>query len=134
YVVHTALLALGAKSGAPVRYTPEYQAPTGQRIDIFVSWDGEGGKSHRVPAHSWVRQATRRFWSVKLDKLPAGVEIPKNTELRFDAKLKELSWYGPMSAREKEKFLALSDDKEFRRAIDGFYEQSQPREMKADWV
>jgi hypothetical protein len=133
-VVHTGLLAIDAKPGTPVQYNPEFQAPTGQKIDIFVNWTDDKGKTHRVPAQSWVRQALNRFWNVKMETLPDGVTLPKNSELRYDRKLKELSWYGPMTVKQKEEFLALSQDKEFRKAIEAFYEYGQPRQMKADWV
>jgi hypothetical protein len=69
-----------------------------------------------------------------MESLPAGVTIPKNTELRFEPKLKELSWYGPMSVQDRDAFLALSKEKVFREAINFFFEQSQQREMRADWV
>jgi hypothetical protein len=134
YVVHAALLALEAKPGTPVRFNPDYQPPTGQRIAIFVNWTDEKGKSHRVPAQSWVRQSINRYRIAKMESLPEGLSLPKNTELRYDKKLKELSWYGPMTEKQKREFLALSDDKAYRAAIDSFYDQSQPREMKADWV
>jgi hypothetical protein len=134
HTVHAGLLALGAKVGSPVRYTPEYKAPTGQRIEIFVSWTDEKGKLRRVPAQSWVRKATQRFWGVKLEALPAGLKLPENSELRYEEKLKELSWYGPMTLRQKEQFLALSTDKAYRSAIAHFFEQGQSHEMKADFV
>jgi hypothetical protein len=134
YVVHAGLVSLGAKSGTPVRFTPEYQAPTGQKIAIFLNWTDEKGKAHRVPAQSMVRRSINRFRIVKMEALPEGVNLPKNSELRYDRKLKELSWYGPMTVKQKGEFLALSDNKEFREAIESFFEQSQPREMKADWV
>ncbi|HEY2249498.1 MAG TPA: YdjY domain-containing protein, partial [Planctomycetaceae bacterium] len=51
-----------------------------------------------------------------------------------DNKLKELSWYGPMTVEHKVEFLALSDDKAFQAMIESFFEQSQPRDMEADWV
>jgi hypothetical protein len=133
-VVHAGLLRIGAKPGTPVQYNPEFQAPTGQKIDIFVNWTDDNGKNHRVSAQSWVRQALNRFWNIKMEALPDGVTLPKNSELRYDRKLKELSWYGPMTVKQKEEFLALSKDKEFRKAIEAFYEYGQPRQMKADWV
>jgi hypothetical protein len=132
--VHAALLAIDARPGKPVQYDPEYQPPTGQKIEIFVNWTDETGKAHRAAAQSWVRQAVNRFYVLKMDALPSGLELPKNTELRFDRKLKELSWYGPMTAAQKKQFLALSNDKEYRAAIESFFEQSQAKEMKADWV
>jgi hypothetical protein len=70
----------------------------------------------------------------KMDRLPEGIKLPKNSELRYDNKLKELSWYGPMSVQQKVEFLALSKDKAFQAVIESFFEQSQPREMDADWV
>lgn len=132
--VHAGLLAIDARPGKPVQYDPEFQPPTGQKIEIFVTWTDEKGKAHRAAAQSWVRQAVNRFYVFKMDALPKGLELPKNTELKFDRKLKELSWYGPMTAVQKKEFLGLSSDKEYRAAIESFFEQSQPKEMKADWV
>ncbi len=134
FVVHTGLLGLGAKPGTPVRFNPEYQPPTGQKIEIFLNWTDDKGKPHRVPAQSWIRQSINRFRIVKMAALPDKLALPKNSELRFDQKLKELSWYGPMSVKQKDEFLGLSDNKEFQKAIATFFEQSQPHEMKADWV
>lgn len=134
YAVHAALLAIGAKSGTPVRFTPEYRAPTGQTIEIFVNWTDDKGKPQRAPAHSWVRNSIHRYWGYKLDPLPAGLKLPKDSELRYDRKLKELSWYGPMSKRQKDEFLALGQDAEYRKGIEYFFNQSQPREMQAKWV
>src|SRR5260370_33495138 len=90
--VHAGLLLIDARPGKPVQYNPEYQPPTGQKIEIFVNWTDETGKAHRAAAQSWVRQAVNRFYVVKMDALPNGLELPKNTELGFDRKLKELSW------------------------------------------
>ena len=39
-----------------------------------------------------------------------------------------------MTAKQKHAFLALSDDRAYREAIESFFEQGQSREMKADWV
>ncbi|MBI3865456.1 MAG: hypothetical protein HY290_26570 [Planctomycetia bacterium] len=134
YVIHTGLLALGAKPGKPYHFDKEYFPPTGQKIDIFLNWTDDAGKSHRVPAQSWVRQAINRYWSVKMESLPVGLTLPKNSELRYDRKLKELSWYGPMTEAQRDEFLGLSKDKAYRQAVESFFEQSQSREMKADWV
>ncbi|MSR59919.1 MAG: hypothetical protein EXS05_20145 [Planctomycetaceae bacterium] len=134
FVVHTALLALKSKPGKPAQFKDTYEPPQGQTIEIFLNWTDDKGKAHRVPAKDWVRHSIHRFWSAKLEKLPEGVTIPKNTELRYDNKLHELSWYGPMTEEQKDEFLMLSRDKDFRKAIDYFYEQGQSRAMKADWV
>jgi hypothetical protein len=134
YVVHTGLLALNAKPGKPFHFDTEYHPPTGQKIDIFLNWTDDEGKAHRVPARSWVRQTINRFRMVKMDRLPEGLKLPKNTELRYDNKVRELSWYGPMTLQQKVEFLALSDDKAYQAVIESFFTQSQPREMEADWV
>ncbi len=134
YVVHAGLLALGAKPGAPARNDAEYQPPTGQKIFIFVNWTDADGKTHRESAKSWVRQAINRSRAAKLEALPEGLKLPPNSELQYDRKRKELSWYGPMTAEQKDEFLALSKDKDYRRIIETFYLQSQPHEMEADWI
>jgi hypothetical protein len=134
YVIHAALLALGATPGTPVQFDPKYKPPTGQKIDIFVNWDDEKGKPHRARAQTWIRHATRRFYGEPLATLPAGIKIPKGSELRYDSKLKELSWYGTMTPSQKEELFGLSNDKRYRRAIQSFFDRSQPRQMEADWV
>jgi hypothetical protein len=134
YVIHTGLLALGAQPGKPVQFDPEFQPPTGQKIDIFLQWTDQQGKLHRDTAQSWVRHAIRRFYVVKMESLPEGLVLPEKSELRFDKKHQELTWYGPMSDRQRDEFLKLSGNKAFRQAVQSFFEDSQPREMKADWV
>ncbi|MAG93069.1 MAG: hypothetical protein CMJ48_04900 [Planctomycetaceae bacterium] len=134
HVIHTGLLAIGAKTGAPVRFRPKYTPPTGDRIDIFVNWKDENGKSHRVDARQWIQHAVRRFYVVKMKVLPADVTIPKEGELRFDRTNEELLWYGHMTVKQRDQLLALSGDKTFRKAIGYFFKQSQRRAMKAEWV
>lgn len=36
--VHAALLAIGAESGKPVQWDPEYAPPTGQTIQVWIVW------------------------------------------------------------------------------------------------
>lgn len=134
YVVHTGLLALGMKPGTPVEFSPKYQPATGQRVDIFLQWTDEKNKRHREPAQKWIRHATQRFYGVEMQKLPDGVVIPKESELRFDDVNKELSWFGIMSREERDRLLALSGDPEFRKAIESFYARSQLKLMDANWI
>ncbi|TWU43747.1 hypothetical protein Q31b_12770 [Novipirellula aureliae] len=55
--VHAALLAVGAKSGTPVRFDPAFLPPTGQRIRVWVTWRDQEKKFHAVDAREWVRDA-----------------------------------------------------------------------------
>ena len=54
YLVHTALLAIGAKPGTTVKFAPEYKAATGPIIDVFASWNHEG-EAHRVRGQQLVK-------------------------------------------------------------------------------
>lgn len=134
FVIHSGLLALGAETGTPVQFTPEFKSPTGQRIDIFLNWNDAKGKPQRVAAQEWIRNQIRRYYTVEMAKLPSGLKLPKSDELRFDEKHKELSWYGPMTAEQRDKLLQLSKDEGFRKAIQSFFDRSQSRPMKAHWV
>lgn len=134
-VVHAGLLAIGAEQGKPVEYEPQFKPPTGQQIDIFVTWKDEKGKEQRVPGQDLIRYVTHRFFSEKLEKLPSDVKITERLdELRYDTKNKELIWYGPMTEEAKKKFLAMSKDKDFKRCIEQFYKRTQPKQMDAHWV
>ncbi len=80
--VHAALLAVGAQSGTPVRWNPDFLPPTGQIIQVWATWrspepataldingrgEGEGDQSnaakdfvpgdefHAVDAREWIR-------------------------------------------------------------------------------
>jgi hypothetical protein len=55
--VHAALLAVGAKPGAPVKFDPVYKPATGQVIDIYVLWKDEKGENQKIRAQEWIKQA-----------------------------------------------------------------------------
>jgi hypothetical protein len=55
YVVHAALLALGAKQGTPVQFDPQYVPASGARVDVFCFWTDEQGNEKQVPAQRWIR-------------------------------------------------------------------------------
>jgi hypothetical protein len=59
FVIHAGLLAVGAKSGHPVKFDPKYEAATGQEIDIFLVWDHEG-KQRWARAQDWVLNSKSR--------------------------------------------------------------------------
>lgn len=60
FLIHTALLAAGAKTGSPATYRPEYKPATGTTIDVFLEWIGGDGKRRRVKAQQWVRDLRTR--------------------------------------------------------------------------
>ncbi len=132
--IHAGLLAIGAKVGAPVKFTPKYQPPQGQKLNLYLQWKDEKGKLHREPAQNWIRNATNRYFTAKLEMLPEGVVIDKKNELRYDKKYHELIWFGQMSKETRDEFLSKSKNKPFQAAIKKFYEESQIHKMKADWV
>lgn len=135
YLIHTGLLAIGAEPGEPMLYKDgKYTPPKGQKLKVTVKWRDKAGKMQETDGSKWVRTATRRYFVEDLETLPAGVEIPEDSELRYDKKFKELAWFGPMSEKQRDALLKKSDDKAFQKAIRSIYKRSQPRQMSADWV
>ena len=82
-----------------------------------------------MPAQQWIRYVTRRYYGELLERLPYDVVLAGKSELRYDKKFKELSWYGPMSKADREKSLSLSQDKAFRVAINNFYKRSDRKSV-----
>lgn len=134
YIIHAGLMALGVDPGTPVVFSPSFKPPTGPELNLEVVWKGEDGKEQRRDARHWIRYSINRFFGEPLEALPPGVTIPEESELRYDATNKELSWYGPMTAKQRDELLALSDNKGFQTAIKSFFSRSQPRQMEATWV
>ncbi len=134
YILHAGLVALGIDSGKPVEFEPAYKEPQGTKLKIELIWKGEDGKEHREDARNWIRYAIHRFFGEPLAALPPGLKIPADSELRYDDVNQELSWYGPMTAAERDRLLALTNDEKFQTAIKSFFKRSQPRAMNADWV
>ena len=58
-VFHTALLAAAAEPGSPAKYDPEFQPPTGERLEITVEWR-QDGKVKRAKAQDWMRDVTTK--------------------------------------------------------------------------
>lgn len=52
--IHFALEAAGAKAGSPVKFVPKYEAATGTRIKITLTYR-EKGKVKTVPASEWIK-------------------------------------------------------------------------------
>jgi hypothetical protein len=55
YLVHTALLSLGAEPGHPAQFQPEYKPPTGTEIEVLVRWRDAQGKEQTARAQDWVK-------------------------------------------------------------------------------
>lgn len=134
YVIHTGLLALGAKPGSPVKIQPEYAPPKGTRIRIFCQWTDKDGKHHRQPAENWVRNSSKRYFVELFDEKPVGLELKEDSELKWDEKNKELYWFGHMSEKQRDSFLAMSKDAKYRKSIQKFFVRTQPHPLTDPWV
>lgn len=134
FVIHGGLLALGAKTGRPVQFQPEYRAPEGQKIAVTVSWKDEKGKEVTWKGQQLVRHALRRYFISKIDKIPPGLTLDRFDELRYDDMTSELIWYGQMSEKQRDAWLAKSKDKAWQDAINGFFDRTRTRELEADFV
>ena len=55
FVVHAALLALGAKPGAPAKFEPKYAPATGPKVGVQVYWTDDKGNRRTARAQEWVR-------------------------------------------------------------------------------
>ncbi len=55
YLVHTALLSLGAEAGHPAQFQPEYKPPSGTEIEVLVRWRDTQGKEQTARAQEWVK-------------------------------------------------------------------------------
>lgn len=58
-VIHTALVAAGAKAGSPVKFQPKFAAPSGSAIKVSLRYK-DRGRVVTVPASAWVRDAKSR--------------------------------------------------------------------------
>lgn len=132
--IHSGLLLIGAKAGSPAQFTTEFIPPRGQAIDIFVYWTDVKNRVQKVDARKWVRHCIYRYYGAALAQFPPEIKLPKDSNLRYDKKNLELSWYGPMTESQRDHFIGLSADKAYRKAVTSFYQQSQVRTMTAQWV
>lgn len=136
YIVHTGLLALGAKPGGPAQFDPKYVPPKGQELKIFVTWTDKKGKNQRVDARSWMRYVTNKYFAHEMKELPADLKLPDETRspMRYDSRTKELLWFGRMTKKQRDELLKRSADKRYHTAIEDLYKRTQFREMDAKFV
>lgn len=52
--VHAALLSIGAESGQPVQWEPDFVPPSGQTIAVWVTWRDAEGKFQVADARQWL--------------------------------------------------------------------------------
>lgn len=133
-ILHAGLLALGLKPGHPVVFLPEFKAPTGPELKIEVVWTDKEGKEQRKNAKRWIRHSIHRYLGAPLKELPDDLDLPKRDPLRYDEKNDELSWYGPMSEKQLEHYLSLSDDEAYQKAVRSFHERTRSRPLQAEFV
>lgn len=133
-IMHAGLLALGIEPGTPVTFIPDFKPPTGPVLKIELIWKDKQGKEQRVPAQQWIRHSIHRYFAAPLDAKPADLNLADDDPLRYDATNKELSWYGPMTAAQRDRYLAMSQNKQFRAAMHQFHDNSRSRQMEADFV
>ncbi|HTQ38137.1 MAG TPA: YdjY domain-containing protein [Pirellulales bacterium] len=55
FVVHAALLEVGAVPGTTVKYEPKFAPPAGTPVDIWAYWTDDKGDQHKDRAQDWVR-------------------------------------------------------------------------------
>jgi hypothetical protein len=58
--VHAALVAAGAKEGAPVKFQPKYLPASGQKIRVTLRYEDKDKKVVTVPAQQWLRNVKTR--------------------------------------------------------------------------
>lgn len=57
FLIHAALLAVGAEPGKPVQQTPQFVPPSGDEIEIIVRWNDPDGHQKETLAQNWVWDA-----------------------------------------------------------------------------
>jgi hypothetical protein len=135
--IHAGLLALGLKEGKPSSYELDrdvYIPASGTKLDIFLHWMDRDGKLHREPAQSWCRNSRFRYYEEPFETLPADLRLDPDGKLRYDDMNKVLFWYGPMSEAQRDAALKLSTDEKFQKAIRRFHEETQPKQLAADFI
>jgi hypothetical protein len=55
FIIHAALLRLGAEQGRPAQFVPKYRPPSGSEIEVTVEWRDEQGNLQTARAQDWIR-------------------------------------------------------------------------------
>lgn len=57
YLIHAALLVIGAQKGSTVRFNPVFVPPSGEEIDLRVRWvDPVSGQTHEIVGQEMIRR------------------------------------------------------------------------------
>jgi hypothetical protein len=55
-MIHAGLILAVGEPGHPVRYQPDFEAPTGPPVDIQAEWSDADGRRHRIDARQFVKE------------------------------------------------------------------------------
>lgn len=81
FLIHAALLRLGAEAGSPVRFQPKYQAATGAEVEVTFEWTDPAGVTHTVRGQDWVRHArTQQVMSFPFVFAGSGFYVDETTK------------------------------------------------------
>lgn len=56
FIIHAALLALGAKPGSPVQFRPKFKPASGTEVEVFFLWTDSAEKTHKLRGQEWARK------------------------------------------------------------------------------
>lgn len=79
-LVHAGLLAVGAKKGSPVKWEPEYQAPSGSEIRVFALWRDKDGNKKNIDSREWVREVGTKDRTLDTNYVFAGSMMWKDPD------------------------------------------------------
>lgn len=128
------LLAAGFEAGQPVRFEPEYQPPTGERLAIDVFWT-KGDALQSASSKDWIRHAVNKWHAAPLAKeVAAKLPLDDEEKLRYFEYDADLIYDGRMTDDEFERLQTLSDEPAYRQALRTLKDAGTLRPLTADWV
>lgn len=60
FLMHAALLVVGAEPGGPAQFSPVFVPPSGDEIDVIVRWKDKDGKRCEAKAQDWVLESEKQ--------------------------------------------------------------------------
>ena len=84
FMVHTALLMVGAVSGKPVEWEPKYKPASGTKIEIMVHWLDKDGKHQKILAQEMIK-------NVKTKKAMTGNWVFAGSEFYINPNTKKIT-------------------------------------------